>query len=67
MPPKQDDSESLASADPNVQILLSIKEKVAPDVFNFIKERLQAKDRKALLAFKCYLKNKDEADMINTL
>ena len=66
-PPKQNDNESLASADPNVQVLLSIKDKVSPDVFNFIKEKLQAKEKKILAAFKCYHKNRDEADMINTL
>ena len=45
--------------DKNMSVLNEIKDKINSDEFDFIKEKIQASDKKILMMIKCYTKNND--------
>ena len=50
-----------------MQILMDVKDKLKPELFDFISEKLSKKDKKVLMVMKCFKSTKDEADMINSM
>jgi hypothetical protein len=50
-----------------MQVLAGVKDKLKPDLYEFVAEKLGKKDKKVLMVIKCFNRNKDESDMINSM
>ena len=54
------ENEAATIEDPNMQIVLEVKDKLKPELFDFILEKLNTKDKKVLMVMKCFKSTKDE-------
>ena len=56
-----------APSDPNLQILEEIGDNLESVEIEWVKQKLEEKDKKIVTTFKCYVMTKDKDDLINSL
>mmetsp|Transcript_17232 Transcript_17232/g.29017 ORF Transcript_17232/g.29017 Transcript_17232/m.29017 type:complete len:316 (-) Transcript_17232:39-986(-) len=60
-------TEDQSSADPNIAVLDSVKDKMSSDEYHWVVKKIGDQDKRILTTFKCFKMTKDAADLVNSL
>ena len=65
--PEQLEEEKQEPEDPNLLLILSLRDSLSPDEITFYKDKLANEDKKTMSMLKCYHMTKDLDDLINSM